>query len=284
MLRATAADRQRAAVLGDLALRLANQVIEASAERGIVLMPLKGALLLARWPALRGERDLVDVDLLVRATDFRTMTQVLNTLDFEPTLRTSAGATFVGDAWPLSIDVHHCLFPHGMFRAPTEEVFARAALDESMFAAPVARMSDADLLGHLVGHFVKGRGTFRGDRSPDDIRWLLRQGVYGVEDAEALSAHLCELGLRRAAQYVLGHESLRREPVATAALHALGHALADHAAVAIARLSTSSNDDTPRWWTPHLLEQSLVAGSRSLLAHANEGSRRFIGRIGHRVD
>ena len=61
----TARDRLRTTLLGELALRLANQVLEASAERGIVLMPLKGALLLGRWPALRGRRDLVDIDLLV---------------------------------------------------------------------------------------------------------------------------------------------------------------------------------------------------------------------------
>ena len=55
------------ALVGELALSLANQVIAACAEQGIVLMPLKGVLLLGRWPSLRGRRDLVDIDLLVRA-------------------------------------------------------------------------------------------------------------------------------------------------------------------------------------------------------------------------
>jgi hypothetical protein len=171
-----------------------------------------------------------------------------------------------------------------MFRASTEEVFARAALDESMFVAPVAKMSDADFLGHLVGHFVKGRGTFRADKSLDDIRWLISQGVYRLEEADALSAHLRELGLQRAARYVLGHESLRHDPTLSAVLRSLEPSLADRTAVAVARLSTESNADTPRWWTPHLLERSLVAGLRSLLAHANEGARRLMAPLTHRPD
>jgi hypothetical protein len=80
---------------GEMALSLANQVFEACGERGIVLMPLKGVLLLARWPALRGRRDLVDVDLLVRSSDVEALTFALHTLGFEATAThraTGAGA------------------------------------------------------------------------------------------------------------------------------------------------------------------------------------------------
>jgi hypothetical protein len=271
----TAQDRLRTALVGDMALSLANRVIEACAERGIVLMPLKGVLLLGRWPALRGRRDLVDMDLLVRASDAKGVTLVLGTLGFEATVSSSAGRTFANDGWPLAIDVHHHLFPHGLFHMSTDGVFSRAEQDASLFVAPIARMSDEDLFAHLIGHFVKGRGTFRQDTSLDDIRWLLREGLFRLEDADALGNHFRALGLQRAAGYVLGHESFRDEPIACAAVRSLELSRSDRMAIAVARLGTNANAGLPRWWTPHLLDRSSLAGSRSLFAHADEGTRRL---------
>ena len=278
----TTQDRLRTSLVGDLALSLANQVFEACAERGIVLMPLKGVLLLARWPALRGRRDLVDIDLLVRSADLEALTPVLHALGFEATVSSSAGITFASDSWPLSIDVHQHLYPHGLFRTATAGVFSRAAIDASLFAVPVARMSDEDIFAHLIGHFVKGRGTFRRDTSLDDIRWLLRESLYRLEDTNALGRHVRALGLQRAAGYVLGHESFRDEPVACAAVRALELSPWDRMAIAVARLDTSLNAGSPRWWTPHLLDRSFVAGSRSLVAHADEAARRLVTRFRRR--
>lgn len=266
------------ALMGELALRLANQVIAGCAEHGIVLMPLKGVLLLSRWPSLRGRRDLVDIDLLVRPSDLETVTHVLGRQGFEPTVGSSAGIALVNEAWPLSIDLHHTLFPHGLFRASTDELFARAELDASLFSAPVARMTDHDLVAHLIGHFVKGRGTFRRDTSLDDLRWLLGQGLFRAEDSEVLGAHLRELGLQRAAGYVLGHESLQAEPFAPDTLRSLRLSRLDRVAIAAAHLGTSAYEGIPRWWTPHLLDQSFLAGSRSLLTHADEAVRRAVVR------
>jgi hypothetical protein len=278
----TTQDRLRTALVGDLALSLGNQVFEACAERGIVLMPLKGVLFLGRWPALRGRRDLVDIDLLVRSSDVEAVTFVLQALGFEATVSSSAGKTFASNSWPLSIDMHHHLFPHGLFRMFTDGVFSRAKIDASLFAAPVARMSDEDVFAHLIGHFVKGRGTFRQDTSLDDIRWLLRESLYRLEDAEALGSHFRALGLQRAAGYVLGHESFRDEPIACAAVRSLELSRWDRMAIAIARLDTSANSGSPRWWTPHLLDRSFVAGSRSLFAHADEAARRLVTRFRRR--
>ena len=274
-----AQDRLRTTLVGELALSLANQVFAACAERGIVLMPLKGVLLLGRWPALRGRRDLVDIDLLVLSSDVEALTLVLHALGFEATVSSTAGRTFASNSWPLSIDVHQHLFPHGMFRMPTDAVFSRAEMDASLFAGRVARMSDGDLFAHLIGHFVKGRGAFRQDTSLNDIRWLLREGLYRLEDADTLGNHLWALGLQRAAGYVLGHASFRDEPVACAVVRSLELSRRDRMAIAVARLDTRANADSPRWWTPHLLDRSLVAGSRSLFAHADEGTRRLVTRF-----
>ena len=278
----TARDHLRTTLVGELALRLANQVFAACAERGIVLMPLKGALLLGRWPALRGRRDLVDIDLLVRSSDVEAVTLALQALGFEATVGSTAGRTFASDSWPLSIDMHHHLFPHGLFRMFTDGVFSRAEIDASLFAAPVARMSDEDLFAHLVGHFVKGRGIFRQDTSLEDIRWLLKESLYRLEDADTLGNHLRALGLQRAAGYVLGHASFRDEPFARAVVRSLELSRRDRMAIAVARLDTSANAGSPRWWTPHLLDRSFVAGSRSLFAHANEATRRLVTRLTRR--
>ena len=270
----TAQDRLRTALVGDLALNLANQVFKACGERGIMVMPLKGVLLLGRWPALRGRRDLVDIDLLVRRSDVEALTLALHALGFEATVSSTAGSTFASDSWPLSIDVHRHLFPHGLFRMCTGGVFSRAEMNASLFAAPIALMSDEDVFAHLIGHFVKGRGTFRRDTSLDDIRWLLGERVYRLEDADALGRHFRALGLQRAAGYVLGHESFRDEPIACAAVRSLELSRWDRLVIAVARLDTSVNAGSPRWWTPHLLDRSFVAGSRSLVAHADEAARR----------
>jgi hypothetical protein len=184
----------------------------------------------------------------------------------------------VSEAWPLSIDLHHTLFPHGLFRASTNELFSRAERDASLFSAPVARMTDHDLVAHLIGHFVKGRGTFRRDTSLDDLRWILGQRLFGAADSEVLGAHLRELGLQRAAGYVLGHESLRAEPFASDTVQHLRLSRLDRIAIAAAHLGTNTQEGIPRWWTPHLLDQSFVAGSRSLLTHADEAVRRAVVR------
>jgi|GEM_PF-1786784 len=278
----TAQDHLRAALVGDMALSLANQVFEACAERGIVLMPLKGVLLLGRWPALRGRRDLVDIDLLVRRSDVEAVAPLLHALGFGATVSSSAGRTFASDSWPLSIDMHHHLFPHGLFRMSTDGVFSRAEMDASLFAAPIARMSEEDLFAHLIGHFVKGRGTFRKDTSLDDIRWLLSEHLYRLEDAEALGRHFRGLGLQRAAGYVLGHEAFHDEPVACAVLRSLELSRRDRMMIAAAHLDTSANASSPRWWTPHLLDRSLAAGARSFYAHADEATHRVVTSFSRR--
>jgi hypothetical protein len=276
-------DRLRIKLVGELALRLANEVIESCVTRGVVTMPLKGVLLLARWPELLGTRDLVDVDLLVRPDDMPAVVEVLKPHGFEKTAASSASVTFASEASPFSVDVHHRLFPHGLFHAPTAGMFARAADDATLFAAPVALMSDEDLMAHLIGHFVKGRGVFGSDKSLGDIRWLLEQGVFPLGAVEALAAHLQQLGLQRAAGYTLGHESFRPYPLVAALLRSLRLTPIDSLVIAGARLDTKLHASEPRWWTPHLLDRSLPAGSRSLALHAEEGALRLARALVERV-
>jgi hypothetical protein len=194
-------------------------------------------------------------------------------------VHTSASLTFASDASPLSVDVHYRLFPHGLFHMSTSAVFERAAHDTALFSATVARMSDADLLAHLIGHFVKGRGAFGSDKSLGDIRWLLEQSVFGVEQAHSVGAHLRSLGLQRAAGYTLGHQSFRGDPLVEAVLRALELTRVDELVIAGARTDTRLRANEPRWWTPHLLDRSLGAGVRSLSTHAEEGGRRLLRQL-----
>lgn len=280
-MRSAASQQARAAIIGDVAIRLANLVIGASAERGITLMPLKGVLLLSRWPELRGARDLVDVDFIVQPSELDALTTVLTGLGFEANTRSTAARTFAHDSWPLSLDVHRDLFPHGLFAMTTEELFSRAEVDASLFSAPVARMSDRDLFAHLVGHFVKGRESFRDATSLRDLRLLSKRRLW--RDPAPIGHHLRALGLQRAAGYVLGHPSFRDEHVPSRVLRSLDLSPVDRLTIAIARLGTRMNRGVPPWWTPHLLDRSLVAGSRSLLGHLDEGRRRLMVRLTERL-
>ncbi len=277
-VRSNAPARQlRIAVVGEVAMRLANVVIEACADRGITLMPLKGALLLSRWPQLLGKRDLVDVDFLARSSDFDGVANVLGRLGFEANIRSTAGSTFASDSWPLSIDLHRKLFPHGLFAMTAEGVFSRAQVDASLFLAPVARMSDEDLFAHLIGHFVKGRGHFDDATSLVDFRWLCRRGLW--QDPISIGRHLRALGLQRAAGFVLGHPSLRGEASVDPVLCSLDLSPVDRATIDIARFGTDANRGVPPRWVPHLLDRSLAAGSRSFLAHLDEATRRLRGHV-----
>lgn len=257
-----AAARVRAAELAaDLALRLAGEAIAALAQVNVVSAPLKGIMLLARWPELRGHRDLADVDLLVMPEDFSRAEESLGTLGFEPTSRTNRGTTLVRDDWPLSIDLHHRLFGPHLFDMPTTALMGRAERDETSFAAPVMRLADMDFLGHVIGHAVKSRVSPDEDSVFDDVAWLL--GELPI-DPEACAAHMQALRMRRAAGYVLGAAASKGQPLAPAIVRHLKLDVADRAAIVAASA-------LPRaYWNPHLLNECIPRGARSLSAQLRQ--------------
>ncbi len=245
----------------DLAGRLANDALTALAGVRIVPAPLKGVMLLARWPELRGHRDLADIDLLVSPDDFLSAEESLRMIGFEPTSRTNRGATFVRDNWPLSIDLHHRLFGPRLFDMQTSALLGRAELDDTLFAAPVMRLDDMDLFAHVVGHAVKSRRCASEAVVFDDIAWLL--GALAV-DAEQYAAHIRASQMHRAAGYVLGAAASRGELLAQKIVQSLDLDAHDRAAIKAASACPSA------YWTPHLLNGRVALGARSFSAQVRE--------------
>lgn len=107
--------------------------------------------------------------------------------------------------------------------------------------------------------------------------------MFRIEGGGALGAHLRKLGLQRAAAYTLRDESFKDDAIVQMLLRSLRLTPVDRAVVAAARLETRLHGNAPRWWTPHILDRSLFAGSRSLVDHAEEGGRRVARQLVERV-
>lgn len=254
--------RDRAAELvADFARRLTHEALVALRRAGIAAAPLKGVLLLARWPELRGLRDLIDVDLLVSPDDFAAAEQSLRALGFTPTSTTHHGATLEKRGWPLSIDLHHRLFGPHLFNLPTPALLARAGRDETLFEAPILRLDDMDLFAHIIGHAVKSRFSASYEPVVNDVRWLLANLSV---DPRAYASHLRKSGMHRAAGYVLGAKATREEPLAQAIVASLELDASDRIAIAIAGAWPSA------YWTPHSLNGRLTNGAWSLGAQLRE--------------
>ena len=262
----------------DLALRLAAEALEALSDRGIAAAPLKGAVLLRRWPELRGHRDLADVDLLVEPERFPSAVDALRGLGFQPTSYTFRGATLARKDWPLSIDLHHRLFGPHLFDMPTLDVMRRAQRDDEFFAGLSMRVCDEDLFAHVVGHAVKSRMRLDDPHAVDDIRWLL--GVLPIRP-EAYAQHLRRLGMRRAAGCVLAAPAYSRQPLASEIVDRLALTADDRAAIRMARVRPTA------YWTPHLLNSRPTEGIRSFRAQVREDlgwrMRRWSSLLGRSV-
>ena len=269
-----ASQRDRGAELvADLARRLTDDAVVVLGRAGIMAAPLKGVLLLARWPELRGLRNLVDVDLLVSPDDFVTAEQSLRALGFTPTSTTHHGATLENKDWPLSLDLHHRLFGPRLFDLPTPALLARAERDETLFEAPILRLNDMDLFAHVIGHAVKSRFSASYEPVGHDVRWLLANLSV---DPRAYASHLRKCRMHRAAGYVLGAKATRDQPRARAVAAGLELDASDRAAIAIAAAWPSA------YWAPHLLNGRLTNGVRSLGGQLREDlgwrARRWLSR------
>lgn len=262
----------------DLALRLAGEALEVLGDSGITAAPLKGVVLLRRWPELRGHRDLADVDLLVEPERFRGAVGALGGLGFQPTSFTFRGATLARKDWPLSIDLHHRLFGPHLFNMPTVEVMGRAERDDEFFAGLSMRVCDEDLFAHVLGHAVKSRMRLDDTHAVDDVRWLLR--ALPVRP-EAHAHHLRRLGMHRAAGCVLAAPAYEQQPLAREIVDRLALTVEDRAAIRMARARTTA------YWAPHLLNSRPMEGVRSFSAQVREDlgwrMRRWSSHLGRSV-
>ena len=254
------------AVAAEIAQSLLSRVLNALDRHKIRCIPLKGALLHARWPMLRKNRSLADIDILVEPTNFAQALTALRQAGFSLTVRTRTGAVLVDDAWPLPIDLHQSLFPKGHFALHTEDVFNRAesnALWQSDFAL---QMSDNDLIAHLIGHLVKGRQVRDAFHGTDDIIWSMNHLRLPIVEC---ADHLLALGLRRAAAYALHSPRCLADEKTNALLQALELNAMDRTIVSICEKLG------PALWTPHALNTSLPMAALSGTLHAVDKVRRI---------
>jgi hypothetical protein len=189
--------------LNDLVRRVVLQeTLACLAERGIPVMPLKGALL-AYWvyddPA---DRWVGDIDLLVPEPSFATAIDSLSARGYrpEPPISTRERSLRSQDN-PMMVDLHRALFPRGRFRVTTKELFGRGRRDSMLFGAPVVLPDPRDVFAHLVGHSACDHTLPLDRRTGEDLERLARRFSL---DARDCAEHLEATGFARAARYTLG--------------------------------------------------------------------------------
>lgn len=187
------------AVLAREVLRDAARALE---QRGIPLIPLKGVLFQQLLYADPAERELTDVDVLVRERDFRPAIEALSAARFavQQATRSGIGMT-LRSARGMTLDLHRSLFSRGRYRLSTELVFARSLRDDDLIGVPLQLAHPYDTAAHLIGKLVSDHPVE--ERVPR-LRELLRWSQHQAIDPLQLAAHLQAHGLGRAARYALG--------------------------------------------------------------------------------
>lgn len=191
---------RRRAATSMLATELVGDVARRLAGSGIVVMPVKGALL-QHWlyddPA---ERPLTDVDLLVRPDEFGTAVTRLEAAGYERTHHGSVGGSVLHTPFGLALDLHSQLFDRARYRMPTRDLFARSGVDDALYGASVQIPSALDVYAHLIGKFGSDHLDARATARLDEIA---RLATRIDASPETLARHLTHCGMRRVSRYAL---------------------------------------------------------------------------------
>lgn len=255
------------ALVGDVARRLS--------ERGISVMPVKGALLQHWLYDDPTERPLTDVDLLIAPQDLQRAVRLLESAGYCSVLRPSFGAVVLRTPFGLALDLHPRLFDAARYRLRTEDLFARSTEDNRLYSARVQLPSPLDVYAHLIGKFgsdhLDGRATGRLDE-------IARMANLLDVPPEAVAEHLVQCGMRRVSRYVLPlvHQTMN-DPFAAQVYRSLPF---DPMGRCIAALASSSLHDAPAVsrrgaLVAHLLNDSLPRAARS-------GARALLQKIRRR--
>lgn len=162
---------------------------------GIPWAVLKGVALHVSGCRAPAERPIVDIDVLVAPGHFAEALRRMGEIAFTVAARSPATATLIKPGIPLPLDLHHRLFPPGLFRLDADAVLGRMRVDGGV---PIP--SPLDLYAHAVGHFAKGRLGAEDVVHLADFASIARH----FDLAAARTArHLDEHGLGRAARYAL---------------------------------------------------------------------------------
>ncbi|MEM6332780.1 MAG: nucleotidyltransferase family protein [Planctomycetota bacterium] len=178
----TSVSRTAIAMRNACMMRLLERVALRCAERGVEVMALKGAVLLATVYRDPGDRPMRDIDVLVRPNDLPVVLEVLDELGgkpLEPWVTPDFCPKFynemeyaVGELEPVLIEPHvrpfrplrlQCLMP--------DDAWWRTSVPMRVGRAIVRRPSDEHVLLHLAAHVAMHGGC--GARWREDLtRWL----------------------------------------------------------------------------------------------------------------
>jgi hypothetical protein len=253
-------------------------------SRAIPVLPLKGVWLQACVYNPPEQRRTTDVDVLVPEPRYAEARALLRAHGWVERGENVLEASLRHGAHALPLDLHRSLFTRASFALPTEEMFARARPDSEHFGVEVWLPDPMDGLGHLIGHFVKSRGT------GDDLMHLRDFAAVGhafALDPEPTAARLSECGLARAARYALSCAHAHApDPFVDALLAALpsdplGAALGRAATIITAHTASGGSLGVLGALPGFLLEPSLAAGARALALRLRDraSERRGYDRI-----
>jgi hypothetical protein len=273
-------DRELRAVQSVLAGRaLLLRAVAVLGAHGVVPAVLKGVLVSAlaeRWAA--PPRRMNDVDILVAPRERTRAEHALIGAGLVEIARTRTATTLRDHDLRIDLDVHAHLVEPELYRFDTDDLLRRSTLDRALFGAEVRVLDPHDTYAHLVAHFARGRGNACDARRLGDLATVSRAYALG---AAPVAAVLTGHGLARAARYALGLAARRGDRFAGEVVRALppdplGHLIVRGAESWLERFPGASVWAAP---VPHLLNEDLPAGVRSLTMHALAGARSRARRV-----
>lgn len=180
--------------------KLFTRVLSALEPEAGLLAPIKGVALQQSVYAQPLERPLTDVDIVVHPKVYRrALRRLVSREGFEVVGRGTTGHTLVHAQEALALDLHHQLFPNGMFALRSDGIFERAGWCERG-GTRYRTLHELDMYASLLGHFVKGR---LGPRNAVHLKDLAFYPRACALDPGVVAEHLSEHGLARAAHTVL---------------------------------------------------------------------------------
>lgn len=236
--------------------------------RRIVPLVLKGVLISALTEGSgAAPRTMLDVDVLVDPRDRRVAERDLVAAGLEVVARAPFATTLRDRSLGIDLDLHERLVEPELFRLDPVVMLARSTENVSIFGVGVRVPDRYDLYAHLIAHFARNRSNAR------DRRRLRDLGIVAMAlpmDPERAARHVMDLGLGRAARYVLPLADARGDAFARSVLRLLsadptGDLLARGAGMWLSHFAGNTPLAIPAL---HALNHSVPAGARSLTMHA----------------
>ncbi|MFW2387028.1 MAG: nucleotidyltransferase family protein [Polyangiales bacterium] len=254
---------RRRAATSLAATALVADAAEKLATRGIVVMPVKGALLQHWLYEDPSERPLTDVDLLVHPRSLQRAAELLEAGGYRRTCHSSVGGIVLRTPLGLMLDLHSQLFDRARYRLPTDEVFARSSEDDTLYGTSVRLPAPLDAYAHLIGKFGSDHLDARSLGRLDEIS---RMSARLEASPKTAARHLVHCGMGRIARYVL--PLVQQTTGDVFALKVYRHLPFDpigRGVVAIAHpiLAAASPESRAGALVAHLLNESLPRGLRS---------------------